>query len=187
MDLLLRWNARLNLTAVRDPENIVRRHFGESLFAAARLLDPQSRVRIRAIDVGSGPGFPGLPLRLFCPGLRLTLIESQQKKATFLKEVIRMLRLDDTDVFVGRAEGFPEPGSADLVTFRAVEHFEQILPIAASLLRRGTVASGARLAMLIGAPQVATARQLAPDFRWNEPISVPESSARILLVGSPVA
>lgn len=213
LDLLLRWNTRVNLTAVRDAESIVTRHFGESLFAAGRLLEPGSGVALRAFDVGSGAGFPGLPLKIFCPGVRLTLIESQHKKAAFLKEVIRALRLENTDVFTGRAEDYPEAGTGDLVTLRAVEHFERILPIAARLLRRANMGvagaphlpvvgrcgrvdgiprapdsagdSGSpRLAVLIGAAQAAVARQLQPDLHWSPAVPIPQSSARIVLVGA---
>ncbi len=75
LDLLLKWNARTNLTAIRDPEEIVRRHFGESLFTAAHLPAAQT-----LLDFGSGAGFPGLPIALFLPQLRVTLAESQNKK-----------------------------------------------------------------------------------------------------------
>jgi 16S rRNA (guanine527-N7)-methyltransferase len=138
LDLLLRWNTRINLTAVRKPEAIVTRHFGESLFAAAYLLRPDQV--LGAIDVGSGAGFPGLPLKLCAPRIRLTLIESQHKKATFVREVIRALTLTDVNVFSGRAEDYAAQiasGSAsppDLVTLRAVERFETTLPLAARLL-----------------------------------------------------
>lgn len=197
LELLLRWNARLSLTAVRDEESIVARHFGESLFAASCLVHPTDS--LRAIDVGSGPGFPGLPMKIFCPGLRLTLIESQHKKVTFLREVIRALRLEDVDVYAGRAQDFPD--RADLVTLRAVERFEEILPVAASLVHKPGAASDCaectepnggkggdvqpRLALLIGASQVDTAHRIAQDFRWNPPVSIPQSSARIVLIGSP--
>ena len=86
LDLLLRWNARVNLTAVRDPETIVTRHFGESLFAARILLRGGSE-GVTLADVGSGAGFPGIPMKLFAPALQLTLIESHNKKAAFLREV----------------------------------------------------------------------------------------------------
>ena len=92
--LLLRWNARINLTAIRDPEQIVTRHFGESLFAARVLRDagafaPSGQSPRSLADVGSGAGFPGVPIKLLVPEIRLTLIESRNKKATFLREVIR--------------------------------------------------------------------------------------------------
>ena len=175
LDLLLRWNARINLTAVRDPESMVTRHFGESFFAARQLLAAEAS--LHALDLGSGAGFPGLPLKIFAPALALTLIESSQKKAAFLKEVVRTLALTDVDVFAGRAEDFPS--TADLVTLRAVERYERALGMAARL-----VAFGGQLARLIGAAQAARTPQLVPAFDWAAPIAIPQSSARVLLVGT---
>src|SRR5579864_6773067 len=126
IDLLLKWNARMNLTAIREPSEIVQRHFGESLFAAKYLLEhgrPQT-----AIDLGSGAGFPGVTFAMLAPDVQVTLIESQQKKATFLKELIRVLEFKNVKVFSDRAEGYP--GTADLVMLRGVEKFEQALQIA---------------------------------------------------------
>jgi 16S rRNA (guanine527-N7)-methyltransferase len=186
VDLLLRWNARLNLTAVREPINIVTRHIGESLFCAAHLVRPDASAPY-VIDVGSGAGFPGLPLKIYAAHLRLTLIEAQHKKATFLKEVIRALHLRDTDVFAGRAECFP--GRGQLVIMRAVERFEQAIPVAAALLEQPASLAPrqepSRLALLISAAQAESARKILPEFRWNEPEPIPQSNARILLVGEP--
>lgn len=179
LSLLLRWNARTNLTAVRDEESIVTRHIGESLFAARRLLD-DSAPNISVIDVGSGAGFPGLPLKIYAPQIELTLIESQNKKVTFLRELIRSLRLEHTQVFAGRAETFA--GKADLVTMRAVEKFEKIVQVAAALVRPDPVA---RLALLIGEVQASEAARLVPEFRWAAPVHIPLSSARAVLVGNP--
>jgi 16S rRNA (guanine527-N7)-methyltransferase len=173
IDILLRWNQRVNLTAVRDPEEIVTRHFGESLFAARHLLAPDDTLTV--IDVGSGAGFPGLPLRLYAPGIRLTLIESHARKAAFLREVIRALALTDATVFHGRAQDFP--ARADLVTLRAVEKFELVLPTAARL-----VLPAGRLALLIGAAQLPRASRLLPALSWSAPLPVPHSAARILSV-----
>ena len=175
LDLLLRWNARINLTAVRDPEGMVTRHFGESFFAARLLLTPQSSCK--AIDLGSGAGFPGLPLKIFAPALALTLIESNQKKAAFLKEVVRALGLTGVDVFAGRAEDFS--ATADLFTLRAVERYEKSLALAARM-----VAPGGRLALLIGAQQAERTPKLLTGFVWQRQISIPQSSARVLLVGT---
>src|SRR5579863_9866495 len=140
VDLLLRWNARINLTAVREEEYIVTRHFGESLFAARHLF-PASRTATAAhlIDVGSGAGFPGLPIKIWNPGLRVTLIDSNQKKATFLREAVRTLEITNVEVFAGRAEDYP--GHADIVTLRAVEKFDQSLPAATNLLNSGPAGS----------------------------------------------
>ena len=179
IDILLRWNARINLTAVREPEAIVTRHFGESLFAAARLfpLDSASSGKPKVVDVGSGAGFPGLPIKIWAPQIHLSLIESNQKKATFLREITRNLRFTDVDVFAGRAEDFP-PASAEVVTLRAVERFAAALPTAASLVR-----TSGRIALLVGRGQIASAKEVAPSFTWGEPISVPRSSSRVLLIG----
>src|SRR5207248_10920276 len=84
LELLLRWNRRINLTAVREPHEIVTRHFGESLFAARHLLPPATTLEVA--DLGSGAGFPGLPLKIIRPLARVALIESQSKKSTFLNE-----------------------------------------------------------------------------------------------------
>jgi 16S rRNA (guanine527-N7)-methyltransferase len=189
IDLLLRWNARINLTAVRDPEEIVTRHFGESLFAARRLfpapmadsqppLDHQRPTpNNRVIDVGSGAGFPGIPIKIWAPQVHLTLIESNQKKATFLKEVFRALTLTNADVVSARAENFF--WQAEIVTLRAVERFEKALAAAVRL-----VVSGGRIALLIGERQVQLTRQFGNMFRWSEPLTIPLSSNRVLLLGS---
>ena len=209
LDLLLRWNARINLTAVREPEQIVTRHFGESLFAAQVLLGgaagsnkalPQGlkpgsvaglhgtaqAVPLRSrsgchtlADVGSGAGFPGIPMKLFAPQLELTLIESHNKKATFLREVIRALELDRAGVYCGRAEQWGK--TADLVTLRAVEQFERALRVAAEL-----VTPGGRLCLLVGGGQVATAHHaLGARWTWQQPpITVPQSTGRVVLVGT---
>ena len=179
LDLLLKWNARVNLTAVRDPEQIVTRHFGESLFAAHTLLAESSEANTLA-DVGSGAGFPGIPIKLWAPQLQLTLIESQNKKATFLREVVRTLQLDGADVFCGRAEQWGY--TADVVTLRAVEKFESVLPIAA-----GLATPEGRLCLLIGEKQFATARQLLGDtWQWRDPVAIPKSEGRVVAIASKV-
>jgi len=178
IDILLRWNARLNLTAVREPQQIVTRHFGESLFAALNLFPEPQQGRLKVVDVGSGAGFPGLPFKLWAPEIQLTLIESNHKKSTFLREVIRGLGWNGMEVYQGRAEEFPT-GSADLVTLRAVEHFKKILPRAAALVR-----PSGRIALLIGQSQVDEAVTLLPGFQWLPPAQVPSSASRVLLVGN---
>ena len=181
LDLLLRWNARINLTAVRDPEQIVTRHFGESLFAARVLRDAgafnASVGRPTLSDIGSGAGFPGIPIKLAEPEIHLTLIESQNKKATFLREVIRTLGLTGAGVFCGRAETRTQKSS--VVILRAVENFEETLPIAA-----GLVEPPGMIGLLIGANQVATAQSvLSPTWRLSDPLSIPTSRERVILVG----
>jgi len=163
----------MNLTAVRDAEQIVQRHFGESIFAGERLtLGNASSL----IDLGSGAGFPGLPIKIIAPHLNVTLIEAQQKKATFLNEAIRTLELQEIRVHAGRAEAASI--KSQIVTMRAVEKFEAALPIAASM-----VESHGKLALLIGSAQHEATRSALPHFEWQEPIAIPESRSRELLTG----
>jgi len=175
LDLLLKWNAKINLTAVRNPEEIVTRHFGESLFVAGKLfLEPKVE---SVIDIGSGAGFPGIPLKIWNGAADLILIESNQKKAVFLREVVRTLGLDHVSVETGRAE--KATVRAELVTLRAVERFDQILPAAHGLLE-----PSGRLALLIGESQAKTAKNALPDVHWQPPVPIPLSQNRTLLVGA---
>ena len=213
IDLLQRWNARVNLTAIRDEEEIVTRHFGESFFAARHLFpelaserrttndSQQNRVNqledkgafppvqanehrrtanaaTSVADVGSGAGFPGIPLKLWAPEISLTLIESNHKKATFLKELTRALTLTDINIQTARAETLP-PSSFDVVTLRAVERFETILPVAARL-----VAPAGRLALLIGSAQYSIAQAILPSLTWAPLVPIPNSQARVLAVAT---
>ena len=180
IDILIRWNARINLTAIRDPEDIVTRHFGESLFVARHLFPDRIHVGTAAAlaDLGSGAGFPGIPIKLWATGISLTLIESNHKKATFLREVTRALTLTNVNIQNARAETLA--GSQfQVVTLRAVERFESILPVAATL-----VAPSGRLALLIGCAQGAQASRLLPHLAWHEPVAIPNSTSRILLWGT---
>jgi len=281
IDILLRWNARINLTAIRDPEEIVTRHFGESLFAARILFPTRSHVETAALgypaerssaqnqkelslnraepvppegrvqlekkveplvpgrgretvqtlhragrggrvegqetvealaadggraalqgrvtsektigalapvsslvknfelaDIGSGAGFPGIPIKLWQPRVALTLIDSNQKKATFLREVARALTLTDINILNARAETLTTT-SFDVVTLRAVERFESTLPAAARL-----VAPGGRLALLIGSNQLPLAESITcriHGFEANYVIRpIPLSRSRLL-------
>ncbi len=128
LDLLLRWNARTNLTAIRDPQRIVERHFGESLFVGLQLRSLLSS-DATLLDLGSGAGFPGLPIQLLLPDLCVTLAESQGKKAAFLREAIRMLGLE-TEIWDRRAELMPEERRFDCVTLRAVDRMAQARQLA---------------------------------------------------------
>ena len=201
IDLLTRWNARVNLTAIRTPDEIVTRHFGESLFAARQLpltgiaesarpgFAPFAGANVghtalppgvspgRLIDVGSGAGFPGVPIKIWSPSTPVMLVESNQKKVAFLREVIRMLTLTDINVFPSRAENYA-PAVAKIVTLRAVERFDKVLPVAVRLLTEdGT------LSLLIGKSQLTEAQRSLPLFTWSEVIPVPLSSGRILICG----
>jgi 16S rRNA (guanine527-N7)-methyltransferase len=175
IDLLLKWNTRMNLTAIRESNEIVQRHFGESLFAAKYLLEqkwPQT-----AIDLGSGAGFPGVPFAMLAPDVQVTLIESQQKKAAFLRELIRVLELKNVKVFGERAESYRE--TAELVMLRAVEKFQDALKMAISL-----TSPGGRVGLMIGSGQVELAQRLRAEISWGDVVEIPCSNSRALLVGS---
>jgi 16S rRNA (guanine527-N7)-methyltransferase len=176
LDLLLRWNAKTNLTAIRKPEEIVTRHFGESLFAAKVLVQDCGIAPAATLaDLGSGAGFPGMPIKLALPDLHVTLIESQNKKATFLKEVIRQLGLTGIDVFNDRAERWGR--QADVVTMRAVEKFEAALPGARQLL-----VPGGKLCLLISGTQGQAVQQIA-DLKGLVEQNVPRTNDSVIWVG----
>jgi 16S rRNA (guanine527-N7)-methyltransferase len=132
LDLLLKWNARTNLTAIRDPEEIVRRHFGESLFAACHLAPGTQTL----LDFGSGAGFPGLPIALLRPEITVTLAESQNKKSTFLREAVRTLNLT-IEVWPSRVEAMPPIRQFHTVALRAVDNMEAALSAAKARILPG--------------------------------------------------
>ena len=153
LDLLVKWNAKTNLTAIRDPEQMVVRHFGESLFCGSHLT---TRIAADALvlDFGSGAGFPGLPVQLLLPELRVTLGESQNKKASFLREAVRTLKLPHTEVWAKRIEEMPPSTLFQAVALRAVDNMEAAL--AAARLR---VAPGGYLVTLSDATYTGEATQ----------------------------
>src|SRR5215471_20063134 len=129
IDVLLKWNEKINLTAIRDPLEILYRHICESAFGAAVLSVGQCRLA----DVGSGGGFPGIPMKIAKPEMDLFLVESNMKKATFLTEVVRELGLTGVRVFVSRYEELAEEvAPLDVVCSRAVGEFGPFLEWAAS-------------------------------------------------------
>lgn len=181
LELLLKWNMRINLTAVREPQEIVERHFGESLFAAhiamsasgteASPKGASTRAPRSALDFGSGAGFPGLPFAIANPQISMTLLEAQSRKATFLKEAVRACGLANVRVLNERDENVPE-GFA-MVMMRAVEKFERSLPAAAKLC-----ASGGQLMLLIGSAQKEKAAALLPEFAPAREANIPNSAER---------
>src|ERR1700680_4150486 len=114
--LLLKWNRSVNLTSITDPVEIFGRHFGESMYAS-RLLPVEN---CRLADVGTGAGFPGLALKIACPSIYVTLIESNKRKCAFLSEVVRNLGFSDVEIRPDRFEQIrPETVLANIVTSRA--------------------------------------------------------------------
>ena len=156
--LLLRWNAKTNLTSIRDPEEMVRRHFGESLFAG-RVIRAIGLKAGSILDYGSGAGFPGLPIQLLLPHCRVTLAESQGKKAAFLREAVRVLGLE-TSVWAGRAEDLAAGVSFDCVALRAVDS-----PLVAHVRATQRVrAGGVLVELLSGGPAGAGTRFIMPGL-----------------------
>ena len=169
LDLLLKWNARTNLTAIRDPEEIVRRHFGESLFAA-RHLDSSNMApgANTLLDFGSGAGFPGLPVALLRPEIQVTLAESQNKKASFLREAIRTLNLP-TEVWADRVESMPAARRFHTVALRAVDNMPAAIAAAAPRAAH-------QLLLLAGSLPA-----LPPAFSPKPPIPIPNAATSVLL------
>ena len=175
MGLLLKWNEAVNLTAIRDPLEILYRHFCESMFAASAISLDNGRLA----DVGSGGGFPGLPLKIVRPALHLFLVESNVKKATFLAEAVRELGLTGARVVVSRYEDLGEElAPLDFVCSRAVGEFPTFLKWASS-----PHVDAKQVLLWIGGRDLEEVRAL-PAWEWREPIQIPQSLRRFLLIGS---
>jgi len=172
--ILLSWNDKINLTAIRDPLEILYRHFCESMYGSTVL--PVEKCRLA--DVGSGAGFPGLPLKIVRPDLELFLVESNIKKATFLAEVIRDLGLTGAMVLVSRFEELGEEvAPLDFVCSRALGEFSKFLDWAGS----ARVCARNVLFWLGGRDldQVRTIR----GWEWQAPRPMPHSLQRLILHG----
>jgi len=175
IELLLRWNRKLNLTAITDPQEIVTRNFAES-FLAVRWLPGECG---RLCDVGSGAGFPGLALKLILPGWHISLLEPTVKKAAFLAEAARTLGLQGVEVERCRwEESKLAHGSLDAVTSRALGGYGELAQWARIRLR----AQG-KLILWLGA-QAATEASAMSGWHW-ESAEVPGSRERVILVGTP--
>jgi 16S rRNA (guanine527-N7)-methyltransferase len=175
MAVLLAWNEKVNLTAIRDPLEVLYRHFCECMYAAVAVPLQAGRLA----DVGSGAGFPGLALKIVRPELQVFLIESNVKKATFLAEVVRELQLADTRVLVSRYEELGEEITPlDFVCSRALGEFDKFL----SWARSDRVAAGQAI-LWVGGRDIEEIKRIA-GWNWKEPISIPHSLQRFLLVGT---
>ena len=128
--LLARWNATYNLTAIRDPREMLVKHLLDSLAMHAQLDGIDSLA-----DLGTGPGLPGIPLAIAQPQLQVTLVESNGKKARFLREAVRQLKLGNVRVAESRIEAFDAPGQFDAITARALATLPLILELGGHLLK----------------------------------------------------
>lgn len=176
LDLLIRWNQKINLTAIETPEECVTRHFGES-FLISKVVGLSGSL----LDIGSGAGFPGLAIKLMAPDLGVILLEPVAKKRAFLKEVTRVCGMTRVEVVGTRLEEFAraqESQSFEVITIRAVGGLEPLVLEAAALLK-----SGGHFCLWVGRHQVTKIRDATPDFQWQEPLAIPMSHDRCILTG----
>src|SRR5271156_5161841 len=175
VELLLRWNQKIALTTITGPVEILRRHFGESLFAVNEVPIRHGRLA----DVGTGAGFPAIPISMAVPELECVLIESNQKKATFLSEVVRTLNLQRIRIFRGRMEAYQILGQKfDFVVSRALGMHRELLRWSENQL-----GADGNIIYWIGDEDGA---KIANDISWNwRALSrIPDSQNRSLLIGS---
>jgi 16S rRNA (guanine527-N7)-methyltransferase len=176
IQLLLKWNRSTNLTSILDPMEILARHFGESMFVCS--LMPVENCRLA--DVGSGAGFPGLALKIACPSLHVSLIESNKKKCAFLSEVVRALDLRNVMVLPARFDEIRVASDfAEIITARALGGFSDLLRwTRAALVRRGH-------AILWLGGEDTTIVSGTPGWLWQPAIRIPESQRRFIMIGRP--
>jgi 16S rRNA (guanine527-N7)-methyltransferase len=173
--LLLKWNSRLNLTAIRGSAEIIQRHFMESIFCAQAI--PTLPIGARLLDFGSGGGLPGIPIAICRPEIRVTLAESQRKKVAFLREAVRSLNLP-VEVFDGRVEEMPQSENFSVVTLRAVERMPTACRAAASRLSQGGLMMAFSTEDRAGSLKAAVS-ELEP---WSE-LRIPGLNQGLLLLG----
>ena len=190
LSLILQWNRAYNLTAVRDPDEMVTKHLLDSLSLAAAVASEASRAaedpsrgdeaRLRVVDIGTGAGLPGIPLALALPGIAVTLVETVGKKARFLREAVRRLDLAGrVRVLEMRGEEVPEPEAHDCLVARALGTLAMLLATGGHLVRPG----GRLLAMKGQVPEQEIA-ELPEGWRLDGVValSVPGLSAQRHLV-----
>jgi len=175
IELLRFWNKKIALTSVSDDEEIVSFHFGESIFALT--LDEFARGRLA--DVGSGAGFPGLALKLFCPDLQVTLLEPNKKKCVFLNEVARKLEFSQVEILpTGFEESGIEPASLSYITCRALGKTADLLNWS-----RNVLSSSGSVILWLGAEDAAETKKITDGWAWPRCADVPGSERRKILVG----
>ena len=174
LSLLDRWNRTYNLTAIRDPRDMVAKHLLDSL-----AMRPYVRDVATLADLGTGPGLPGIPLAIALPALQVTLVESNGKKARFLREAVRSLALGNARVAESRAEALDEPGAYAAITARALATLPEILAVGGHLL-----AEGGRLLAMKGARPDEEIAALPVGWRLEaiHPLRVPGLAAERHLV-----
>ena len=186
LQLLTYWNQKMNLTAVRDLDVLVRLHLAECLRAAQRIPPEVETV----LDFGSGAGFPGIPMQIVRPELRVTLAEAQKKKAAFLREVVRELSLGGASVHAARVENMPVSTVFDLVTLRAVDNMGDAMEEAFRRIRAPYGPRSGKCMVLTTRTEVATIEACSLDktgsgvIEWDHPEAIPGTGRRVILLGS---
>ena len=183
-DALRRWNEQVNLTAITDEAQIVTRHFLDSLRCALSWgVDPR-----RLVDVGAGAGFPGLPLKILRPELALTLVESVEKKAAFLRHVVTMLGLREVEIVTARAEAIGRDAAYreqyDVAVARAVAELRVLSEYCLPLCRIGgrfLAPKGTRIEAEVRAAHAAIAT-LGGRIVALEEVHLPGMEPRMLVV-----
>ena len=172
---LLDWNTRMNLTAITDPEEVLLKHFLDSL----SLLTVYDQPRMHLIDIGSGAGFPGIPLKIVRPQWHVVLLEATGKKVIFLRHVIETLQLQNVTALQGRAEDVAHNNvyraSFDIVTARAVAALPTLLEYASPFCRVGgrvILPKKGTLAEEIAQGKQAE-RQLGATFQADVAVTIP--------------
>jgi 16S rRNA (guanine527-N7)-methyltransferase len=170
-DLLRRWNRRTNLTRIIEPREAARFHYAESIFGARFVRDKES-----VLDIGSGAGFPAVPLAIIKPEATITALEANQKKSLFLNEAKDALGLDNFKVANIRLEEF-DRGSFDLLTSRALDRAQELLPeVIAGLSARQRF-------MLFCSPDLLEAvRRPADQWMTTEIYPIPQSASRLIAI-----
>lgn len=181
LELLVRWNSKINLTAIESEADCVTRHFGESLCLARH-----AALNGSLFDIGSGAGFPGLALKIAFPELHVTLLEPVAKKRAFLKEVSRACKMDDVEVRSERLEDFTEAVAGgeieryECATARAVGDLENLVPQAVKCLK-----ADGRLYLWITRRQSETAlRTGGQSVVWEPPIPLPLTRNGLICIGA---